>query len=649
MKMKRLIGIAIAILIFIVASLVLLGFRRQHQSLPVAFSLPRGASYERGGRCLLQRSAEGVSVADGSGATVPLGNWNEVTGHGGVLFCEDEDGETAHFALNGRNGGVWVENHNFFDDHITVTSFGAASLIPQSDKRTGKLGYLNRQMLWTVSPKYQVPIESGGEWDLRFSNGTAFPTLATEHGEKLCMLTEDGEETILRIQNGEPSERRFQCGFCLFRKKEYVYDPKTGLYQDIERCNFLSEDNVVLVKNSQYDDAHDFSEGYAAVHTDAGWGYIDTTGQEVLPCIYNGAGDFHDGKAMVSTKTEGAFFIDPQGTPISAPMAGCLYSGKEGGGLYCVTLPQKGTHLIDASGKQITDRQLYDYTWDEDDSVWYASSGGEYYHDWLITPTGVQLHNKDNLLFQIYGDRCIVGDKGVDVLYDLTTGRKLFSARVIDGFREGLSYAGSLKCGYIDQDGNWVIPPVLPRQERRYITSAGESFEGGLVLANYSGETVMLYNPLIYKDGWSQNEFERALSLGLGDSSMSQEQLTADQLLTLVEDFEAFVLGHLTDGVFPDEPAFRSRADYLIGTSEETVSREALAVCLCRLAEDLGMPTKHYIGFYADQDALSYPSEVNYIASLALFDVDNNTFDPQGSVSQREAATLFLRFTEAML
>ena len=81
----------------------------------------------------------------------------------------------------------------------------------------------------------------------------------------------------------------------------------------------------------------------------------------------------------------------------------------------------------------------------------------------------------------------------------------------------------------------------------------------------------------------------------------------------------------------------------------EPVTREELAVCLCRIAEDIGQNTRNYAGFYADQDAIAYSSEVNYTASLALFDVENNIFDPQGSVSQRDAAILFLRFTETML
>ena len=635
-------GVALAGLVLLFVSM---WGQKQSRNVPVAFPLPAEANYEMGSFGLWKWSAEGFAVTDGYGVTIPIGSWTDVRSSGGILFCKNEGSETRHFALNARNGGVWVEGQVFFDDRTEVTSFGDASLIPQRDARTGKLGYLNRQMLWTIPSKYQVPLESGGEWNQCFVNGVTFPELITEHGEKSCMLTEDGAEVILRIQDGEPSERRFQDGFCLFRKTDYAENPETGHYQNIVRCNFLSEDNIVLVKNSQYDDARDFSEGYAAVHTDAGWGYIDTSGQEALPCAYNGAGDFHNGRAVVSTKTEGLFFIDPQGNQLTEPMEGYTYNGQEGGGLYCVTVPQRGTQLMDSQGKLITKRPLRDYTWNEEDGVWYAVET-EYY-DWLISPSGVALHSDYG--FQVSGNRCVVKGKNKDVLYDLTTGRKLFSALFIDGFREGLSYAGSTKFGYIDQNGNWAIPPVLQGQMTPYIGSRGESFYGGLALANYNDQNVMLYNPLIYKEGWVADEFDRAISLGLGNAAIDESDLTADGLLTLVEEFQVFVQGHLEDGVFSTKPTFRAKEDYLTAEHGGQVTREELAVCLCRLAEDLGENTRNYAGFYADQDAVTYPSEVNYTASLALFDVENNVFEPKGGVSQREAVILFLRFAEAML
>jgi hypothetical protein len=61
-----------------------------------------------------------------------------------------------------------------------------------------------------------------------------------------------------------------------------------------------------------------FNEGLAAVKTDDGWGFIDTTGKLVIEPQFDNVGSFQDGLAFVSilgkeayiTKS-GAFVVDP--------------------------------------------------------------------------------------------------------------------------------------------------------------------------------------------------------------------------------------------------------------------------------------------------------------------------------------------------
>ena len=52
----------------------------------------------------------------------------------------------------------------------------------------------------------------------------------------------------------------------------------------------------------KYDYAHDFSEGMALVRRDGKFGFIDTTGYELVPCMYDGANDFNEGMACVELK-----------------------------------------------------------------------------------------------------------------------------------------------------------------------------------------------------------------------------------------------------------------------------------------------------------------------------------------------------------
>ena len=67
----------------------------------------------------------------------------------------------------------------------------------------------------------------------------------------------------------------------------------------------------------QYDDLSLFSEGYAAVCKKGKWGYIDKTGQEVIPCKYDWANPFHEGLASVRFSYDSGYgFIDTTGREV---------------------------------------------------------------------------------------------------------------------------------------------------------------------------------------------------------------------------------------------------------------------------------------------------------------------------------------------
>lgn len=629
-------GVALAGLVLLFVSM---WGQKQSRNVPVAFSLPTEANYEMGSFGLWKWSAEGFAVTDGYGVTIPIGRWTDVRSSGGILFCKNEGSETRHFALNARNGGVWVEGQDFFDDRTEVTSFGDASLIPQRDARTGKLGYLNRQQVWFIPPRY---LHDDYEREC-FSDGVALP-LDWDTRERL-FLTEDGQSAPLcDLGSGWLSEfGQFHDGLMRIKQEYSGYQnngEETALYQ------FLTKDNTPLQPGIRYGNARDFSEGLAAVQKDGLWGFIDTNGDVAIEFQYSVAGDFHEGRAAVSNQQSNLFYIDKTGTRVSQPIVGYEFTGEARGGLFKVSLPEGGFGLMDENGTLVSERPL-DYRWD--DNAWYAFPGTNADSMVVVLPNGVNLYS--DYFFRFYGNVCVGKTSEKDVLYSMETGEKLKTARSIGYFREGLAFChDGLRCGYLDKNGQWIISSwqLLPGRTK-HMWPEERVFYGGLALANYNGQNVMLYNPLIYKDGWTADEFDRAVSLGLGNAAMDERELTVDGLLTLVEEFQVFVQGHLEDGVFSTKPTFRAKEDYLTAEHGGQITREELAVCLCRLAEDLGENTRNYAGFYADQDAIIYPGEVNYTASLALFDVENNIFAPRGGVSQREAVILFLRFAEAML
>ena len=55
-----------------------------------------------------------------------------------------------------------------------------------------------------------------------------------------------------------------------------------------------------MKKILNYDSARIFHEGLASVCRDGKWGFIDTSGKEVVPCKYDCVDDFHEGMARVN-------------------------------------------------------------------------------------------------------------------------------------------------------------------------------------------------------------------------------------------------------------------------------------------------------------------------------------------------------------
>lgn len=71
--------------------------------------------------------------------------------------------------------------------------------------------------------------------------------------------------------------------------------------------------NIAFTHN--YDEVDNFSEGYAVVKKDSKMGYIDTRGNEVVPCIYDMCYEFSEGMAAVY-KGEKYGFIDTKGNVV---------------------------------------------------------------------------------------------------------------------------------------------------------------------------------------------------------------------------------------------------------------------------------------------------------------------------------------------
>ena len=77
-----------------------------------------------------------------------------------------------------------------------------------------------------------------------------------------------------------------------------------------------SEGNKLF--NKQFEKVWKFSEGLAAVEQNDKWGYINTKGEVVIPCIYDSFGNFSEGLADVYQIGKGGAIINTQGKVIMA-------------------------------------------------------------------------------------------------------------------------------------------------------------------------------------------------------------------------------------------------------------------------------------------------------------------------------------------
>ncbi len=90
------------------------------------------------------------------------------------------------------------------------------------------------------------------------------------------------------------------------------YSPLTSFQSESKKYGFKDKDGDKVVVEPKYDSVGIFSEGMCSVASNNTYGYIDTTGREVIPLKYDSASVFGDGLAPV--KFLGAFgYIDKKG------------------------------------------------------------------------------------------------------------------------------------------------------------------------------------------------------------------------------------------------------------------------------------------------------------------------------------------------
>lgn len=160
-------------------------------------------------------------------------------------------------------------------------------------EENGKYGFRDEQGLIIVPPKY--------DWVSHFYQGITI--LPVRLGGKQAYLNAAGKEiTPFKYDDA----REFYDGCAVVFTKISAKNSGYGIIDSTGR---------EIVEPGTYENIHDFSNERAVVVKNNKRGFVDTAGREVIPCIYDRADDFFNGKAKVKVYDR-HFYIDKQGRAI---------------------------------------------------------------------------------------------------------------------------------------------------------------------------------------------------------------------------------------------------------------------------------------------------------------------------------------------
>jgi hypothetical protein len=226
----------------------------------------------------------------------------------------------------------------------------------------------------------------------------------------------------------------------ILMKEKYGYIDRTGQY----------------IIPPQFDGANNFSEGLAAVWIYGKWGYIDRTGEYTIAPQFDWAGNFSEGLVSATIDNIKYEYIDPSGQNIICPQFN--YANNFSEGLAAVRI-EDGWGYIDTTGQYIISPQFD--CWVENFSEGLAAVRVE--RDWgYIDTTGQYIisprFERANSFSE--GLAAVVIDEKWG--YIEATGEYIISPQFDwgDNFSEGLAaICIDGKWGYINPTGEYVIAP----------------------------------------------------------------------------------------------------------------------------------------------------------------------------------------------
>lgn len=375
-------------------------------------------------------------------------------------------------------------------------------LDPTENER-GLWGYTDRNGKWVIEPQYTFASRFVGnlayvEIDQRFLYGFIDRSGAFE---PLCIY---GDYNMNKYDSfyypARPfdfSDPPFVDGRLLLQTitpsqgiaSVYITDENDELFTELPHSEF----------GYPYQNARDFSDGFAAVQANGKWGYIDLEGHIAIDLQFKDAFSFLNGTAIVETAGNVFYYISKDGNlqqPLSYIPSGYKPTGLHFGELIVVKDSENDQNIVNSTGDLIFKAPVPSITLcgesDKNDPIW--STGKGYYLP------GCQ-KNIPGRFYEKFDGSIIIDHSS---LYDIATGEQIFFlkenawiSKPVNGL--ALIKTAKGKYGYIEPSGKWFIEPIFDE---------ASDFHDGIAYARIGSTAGLLIRQGTYGDSSSEDKGE---------------------------------------------------------------------------------------------------------------------------------------------
>ena len=218
-------------------------------------------------------------------------------------------------------------------------------------------------------------------------------------------------------------------------------EPQLIPYRKKDKWGFCTPDKKIVI-DCVYDEAEQFTNGFAKIKIKRRFGLIDTKGEKILSCIYDRIGNFSEGLVAIKLNHKEGF-IDKEGKeiiPCSYDSALSFYDG-----FSCVKLNHK-YGSIDKTGRVIIPL-IYDSFDKVREELIKQTLIAESFFDPLYGLSLISMNEKFGLIDKN-------GKQIISCIYDSINDRGCgFSEGLIDVQIDG-------NWGFIDNQGEQIIPCI---------------------------------------------------------------------------------------------------------------------------------------------------------------------------------------------